>query len=67
MISNSGSSWTKIFSVLRMVPTHKFASIICYESIYGSFVRKFSLNGAEFFTIISNDAWWGETEGHKQL
>ncbi len=45
----------------------KFASIICYESIYGSFVRKFSLNGAEFFTIISNDAWWGETEGHRQL
>ncbi len=43
------------------------APIICYESIYGSFVTEFTRNGAEFLTIISNDGWWGDTQGHKQL
>ena len=43
------------------------APIICYESIYGSFVSEFTRNGADFLTIISNDGWWGNTQGHKQL
>ncbi len=40
--------------------------IICYESVYGEFVTGYVQNGAEFLTIITNDAWWGETQGHKQ-
>lgn len=43
------------------------APIICYESIYGEFVTEYARNGAEFFSIITNDAWWGNTQGHKQL
>jgi len=40
--------------------------IICYESVYGEFATGYVKNGAEFLTIITNDAWWGETQGHKQ-
>lgn len=44
----------------------KAAPIICYESVYGEFVTGYVRNGANFLTIITNDAWWGETQGHKQ-
>ena len=45
----------------------KTAPIICYESIYGSFVTEYVRNGANFMSIITNDAWWGNTQGHQQL
>lgn len=44
----------------------KVAPIICYESVYGEYVTGFVNNGAEFLAIITNDAWWNETQGHKQ-
>lgn len=43
------------------------APIICYESIYGEFVGKYVKKGATFLAIVTNDSWWGNTEGHKQL
>ncbi len=43
----------------------KIAPIICYESIFGDFIREYVTNGAEVLTIITNDGWWGDTEGHK--
>jgi len=42
------------------------APIICYESIFGEHVSKFVRNGANLITISTNDAWWGNTQGHKQ-
>lgn len=42
------------------------APIICYESVYGEYVTGYVRNGANFLAIITNDAWWGETQGHKQ-
>ncbi|SFU62180.1 apolipoprotein N-acyltransferase [Pustulibacterium marinum] len=45
---------------------YKVAPVICYESVYGEFVSKYIQNGAEFIAIITNDAWWGNTQGHKQ-
>lgn len=42
------------------------APIICYESVYGEYVTDYVENGADFLTIITNDAWWGTTPGHKQ-
>ncbi|MCX2680222.1 apolipoprotein N-acyltransferase [Galbibacter sp. EGI 63066] len=42
------------------------APIICYESIYGEFVTDYVKNGANFLAIITNDAWWSDTQGHQQ-
>ncbi len=42
------------------------APIICYESIYGSYVQEYINKGANLLTIITNDGWWGNTAGHKQ-
>ncbi len=42
------------------------APVICYESVYGQFVSEFVKNGANFITVITNDAWWGDTPGYKQ-
>ncbi|WP_378105284.1 apolipoprotein N-acyltransferase [Chryseobacterium sp. sg2396] len=43
------------------------APIICYESIYGEFTGDYVKKGANFLAIMTNDSWWGVTEGHKQL
>ncbi|KRG28409.1 apolipoprotein N-acyltransferase [Salegentibacter mishustinae] len=40
--------------------------IICYESVYGEYVTGYVENGADFLSIITNDAWWGNTQGHQQ-
>ena len=39
---------------------------ICYESIYGDFMADFNRVGGMFIGIITNDAWWGNTNGHIQ-
>lgn len=41
-------------------------TMICYESIYGEFSTGYAANKANFLAIITNDAWWGNTQGHQQ-
>ncbi len=43
-----------------------FAPIICYESIYGDYLAEHVRNGANYLFIITNDGWWGDTDGHRQ-
>lgn len=45
----------------------KVAPIICYESIYGEFVTDYVRNGANLLAIMTNDSWWDNSEGHRQL
>ncbi len=49
------------------VDGHKIGGMVCYESIYGEFVSGFVKNGAEALAISTNDSWWQETPGYKQL
>ena len=42
------------------------APIICYESVYGEYTTGYVQNEASFLSIITNDAWWGDTQGHQQ-
>ncbi|MGV4414306.1 apolipoprotein N-acyltransferase [Chryseobacterium sp. T1] len=45
----------------------KLAPIICYESIYGEFTGDYVKKGANLLAIVTNDSWWGYSQGHKQL
>jgi len=42
------------------------APCICYESVYGEFMNRFIVNGANVIFVITNDGWWGNTPGHRQ-
>jgi apolipoprotein N-acyltransferase len=42
------------------------APIICYESIFGEYITDYTKNGADVFTIITNDGWWKNTPGYQQ-
>ncbi|KQC34121.1 acyltransferase [Nonlabens sp. YIK11] len=53
-------------AVFESTQGSKVAPIICYESVYGDYVTDYVLNGAQFLAIITNDAWWGNTQGHQQ-
>ena len=39
---------------------------VCYESVYGDYCRGYVLKGARALTVITNDAWWGDTPGYRQ-
>ena len=39
---------------------------ICYESVYGEYYTQYIRQGAKAMTIITNDAWWGDTPGYRQ-
>lgn len=53
-------------SVLDLGSGVSTAPIICYESVYGEYVTGYIKNGGNFLSIITNDAWWGDSPGHKQ-
>ncbi|MBK7797807.1 MAG: apolipoprotein N-acyltransferase [Saprospiraceae bacterium] len=44
----------------------KIAPVICYESIYGDYMRGYMKNGAQAIFIMTNDGWWDNTPGYKQ-
>ena len=44
----------------------RVGTLICYESVFGGFVRQFVRDGAEVLFVITNDGWWGDTPGHVQ-
>ena len=39
---------------------------ICYESAYGEYYTGYVRKGARAMTVITNDAWWGDTPGYVQ-
>ena len=63
--SLAGDPERKVFS--NPFNKGKLAPIVCYESIYGEFVTEYVKKGANFLGIMTNDSWWGETQGHQQL
>jgi apolipoprotein N-acyltransferase len=34
--------------------------------VYGEFCTGYVKKGAKLLTVITNDAWWGDTPGHRQ-
>jgi apolipoprotein N-acyltransferase len=47
----------------KTVPT---GCAICYESVYGEHCAEYVRKGAKLLTVITNDAWWGDTPGYRQ-
>ena len=45
---------------------NKIATLVCYESVFPNHVRKFIKEGAQTIFIITNDGWWGDSQGRKQ-
>lgn len=43
-----------------------FGCAVCYESVYGEYCSGYVRKGAQFLTVITNDAWWGDTPGYRQ-
>ncbi len=43
-----------------------FGCAICYESVYPEYCTGYVREGARFMTVITNDAWWGDTPGYRQ-
>jgi len=41
-------------------------ALVCYDSVFPTWVREYVENGSGLITIITNDGWWGDTSGHKQ-
>ena len=39
---------------------------VCYESVYGEYCTDYVKAGARAMTVITNDAWWGDTPGYRQ-
>lgn len=40
---------------------------VCWEAVFGEYTTGFVKKGAQALFIISNDAWWGETAGYREL
>ncbi|HEY6502843.1 MAG TPA: apolipoprotein N-acyltransferase, partial [Chitinophagaceae bacterium] len=64
--TTAGYAKQKERTVLNTVTGYKIAPAICYESIYGEFMRQYARNGANIICIITNDGWWKNTPGYKQ-
>ena len=43
----------------------KPAPVVCYESVFGEYVTEYINKGGNLIFIITNDAWWGNTNGHR--
>ena len=62
----TGSLGTQDYREVFASKSAQMAPIICYESIFGEFISQYVRNGADMFTIITNDGWWKDTPGYKQ-
>jgi apolipoprotein N-acyltransferase len=64
--STGGYGWQENPTVFYSQSGVGVAPVICYESIWGSWVAESVKNGAQFISIITNDGWWGNTSGKDQ-
>jgi apolipoprotein N-acyltransferase len=53
-------------SVVFSGPPAPFGTVICYEGIFPALVRRFARDGARFMVNMTNDGWFGQTDGPLQ-
>ena len=53
-------------SIFKTKDSVNIAPIICFESLHGGFLTEYVNRGAQILTVITNDGWWGDTQGHRK-
>ena len=67
-VGSYGSQATRtVYAAPTNAPALRVAPVICYESIYGDFISEYIRNGATLLGLITNDAWWHDSPGYRQL
>lgn len=61
-----GQDSISILHCVAPTQTVNVGCAVCYESVYGEYCTGYPLAGAEVMTVITNDAWWGDTPGYRQ-
>ncbi|GAB3574185.1 apolipoprotein N-acyltransferase [Hymenobacter daeguensis] len=56
-----------VYAAPANAPALRVAPVICYESIYGDFIAEYAHNGATLLGLVTNDAWWHDSPGYRQL
>jgi apolipoprotein N-acyltransferase len=56
-----------VFKAPASAPALRIAPLICYESIYGDFTAEYAQGGATLLGLFTNDAWWHDSPGYRQL
>ncbi len=44
----------------------RVGTVICWEAEFGQFTTEYAQEGANLLFAITNDGWWGDTDGHRQ-
>jgi apolipoprotein N-acyltransferase len=52
--------------VVSALGSHRIGTFICYESVFPSYIRRFTASGAEVLFNISNDSWFGKSQARYQ-
>ena len=53
-------------SLLNFRDSVPIGCAVCYESVYPEYCTGYVREGAQAMTVITNDAWWGDTPGYRQ-
>ena len=53
-------------SVFKIDKNIVAAPAICYESVFGDYLGRFVMLGANVLVVMTNDGWWRDTDGYKQ-
>lgn len=61
-----GQDEVNLLNVKNGETTIPIGCAVCYESVYGEYYTEYIRKGARAMTIITNDAWWGNTPGYRQ-
>jgi apolipoprotein N-acyltransferase len=76
------SGWNKgkdtvVFALLPQKNIHssrkdtvRINSLVCFESVYPTFVAQFVQKGAQLISVVTNDSWYGNSSGpyqHKEI
>lgn len=40
--------------------------LICFESVFGNYARRYVEQGADVLVTLAQDGWWGRTPGYRQ-